>query len=107
MSGLSPWPPLGLGWAATAVAMALLWRMPLRTRHAGCVDVGRAVGEPRQRARIVGCAGVWGLTPGGDRVRRVTGHAVAGRSEAWRASERTTNALLPPPPPPRPKAMVR
>lgn len=67
--------PLLVGWAGTAVLMALLWVWHLRLRNAGLVDVGWALsvsglalfygvfgsGDPRRRAVMATMMVIWGV----------------------------------------------
>ena len=70
-----PWTLLGLGWAAGALLMLVLWALSRRHRDAGVVDVGWAAllgalavmlawtgdGHPTQRLLIGTLGGLWGL----------------------------------------------
>ncbi len=101
---------LGGGLAAATLLMAALWLAQLRTRNAGIVDVGWALGigamtaafaalapgDPLRRLLIAGITGVWSLRLGLHLAHRVASEPEDGRYQALRewAGPRAQPVLL-------------
>jgi steroid 5-alpha reductase family enzyme len=101
---MNPWLLLGYGWAAMAVAMALLWIIAWRTRNASGVDIAWSLGvgalaivyavlapdgDPLRRLIVAAMAWLWALRLGWHIARRLLGGGEDGRyrrlREKWKA----------------------